>query len=82
MAFKADACMLRSTCRRKAAMTPLQVTEQMLKAFDVELCGDLITRRALLSALFSKVKLLATLHACQLAVSRHDKQVCMSFAIA
>jgi len=32
-----------------------QVTEQMLKAFGVEVCGDLIAKRALLSALFSKV---------------------------
>ena len=38
---------------------PLQVTEQMLKAFDVEMCGDLIAKRALLSALFSKVRLVA-----------------------
>ena len=33
----------------------MQVTEQMLKAFGVEVCGDLIAKRALLSALFSKV---------------------------
>jgi hypothetical protein len=29
----------------------------MLKAFEVEVCGDLIAKRALLSALFSKVRL-------------------------
>ena len=50
---------------KKSCHVPPQVTEQMLKAFGVEVCGDLITKRALLSALFSKVRLLAIVHACQ-----------------
>ena len=60
----------------------------MLKAFGVEVCGDLIAKRALLSALFSKVTsdaaavaaaVAAQTHICidHLGVQQHALRACL-----
>jgi hypothetical protein len=49
--------LLRHTCLISGSESALQVTEQILKAFGVMTCGQLVEQRAVLSALFSKVSL-------------------------
>ena len=48
----------------------------MLKAFGVEVCGDLIAKRALLSALFSKVTSDSAMAAALVDDSLHSPRLC------